>query len=203
MRPESKTLLVMGYGEQAESHVAAVRAVMRPERLVIWGRSLDKAKAFAEAQSAHHGIPAAATADPEAAVAEADVICTTTASREPILFGRWLKPGVHLNVVGSSVPTTREIDNDAVAKSRLFVDFADSTRALGGDYRTALTEGAVKEDHIRGEVGAVLSGKTAGRTSPNDITLFKSLGMVSEDLVSARYLLETATAQGVGQWIRM
>src|SRR5262249_14191551 len=109
MRPDSKTLLIMGYGEQGESHAAAIPHVMKPARILIWGRSLEKAKAFAAEQAHHHGVPAEAVADAEQAAAQADVICTTTSSREPILLGCWLKPGVHVNVVGSSVPMTREI----------------------------------------------------------------------------------------------
>jgi ornithine cyclodeaminase len=197
-RKEVKTLAIFGYGEQAHTHLEAVPVVRRFERVLVWGRDFDKAKAFC-AEAAKHGtanVTAVATAE-EAAV-QADVLCTTTAAAEPFFKADWLRPGQHLNVVGSSVPTTSEIDVETVARCRLFVDFKDSALALAGDFRRAKEAGRVTDDHIVGSIGDVLTGKIQGRTSDQDITLFKSLGMVSEDLVSADFILREAERKNVG-----
>jgi ornithine cyclodeaminase len=137
----------------------------------------------------------------EEAAVDADVLCTTTAAKEPFLEARMLRPGHHLNVVGSSIPTTSEIDIDTVTKSRLFVDFKDSALALAGDFRRAKEAGAVTDDHILGSIGDVLTGKVPGRRSNEEITLFKSLGMVAEDLASADFILAEAERRGVGQMV--
>jgi ornithine cyclodeaminase len=129
----------------------------------------------------------------------ADVICTTTAAAEPFFKADWLRPGQHLNAVGSSVPTTSEIDVETVARARLFVDFKDSALALAGDFKRAREAGLVGDGHIVGSIGDVLTGKVAERTSDQDITLFKSLGMVAEDLVSADYIYREAVRRGVGE----
>ncbi len=195
-----RTLGIFGYGEQAHTHLEAVPHVRRFERALVWGRDLDKARAFAAAESAHHDFPVDAVATPAEAAA-ADVLCTTTAASEPFFEARWLRPGHHLNVVGSSIPTTSEIDVETVARSRLYVDFKDSALALAGDFRRAKEAGAVTDDHIVGSIGDVLTGKAAGRTSDQDITLFKSLGMVAEDLVSADYIFREAERGKVGQLV--
>ncbi len=200
-RPDSKTLAIFGYGEQAHTHLEAVTKVRSFERAVVWGRDLDKAKRFVAAESAHHDLALTAVATAEEAATAGDVLCTTTAAKEPFFEARWLRPGHHLNVVGSSIPTTSEIDIETVARARLFVDFKDSALALAGDFRRAKEAGAVGDDHIIGSIGDLLTGRVAGRTSAEDITLFKSLGMVAEDLVSADFILREAERQGVGQLV--
>lgn len=112
--------------------------------------------------------------------------------------GEWLRFGQHLNVVGSSIPTTAEVDGQAVVRSRFFVDFRDSALALAGEFRRARDAGLVTDDHILGSIGDVLTGRAIGRRDAKDITLFKSLGMVSEDLVAAHYVLDQAERLGVG-----
>ncbi|MFN0177844.1 MAG: ornithine cyclodeaminase family protein [Gemmatimonadales bacterium] len=200
-RRDTTTLAIFGYGEQARTHLEAVTRVRSFRRALIWGRHLAKAKQFAADQAAHHDLEIAAVATPEEAAVGADVLCTTTAAKEPFVEARWLRPGQHLNVVGSSIPTTSEIDVETVARSRLFVDFRDSALALAGDLRRAKEAGAVGDDHIVGSIGDVLTGRVPGRTSDQDITLFKSLGMVAEDLVSADFILREADRLGVGQVI--
>ena len=144
-----------------------------------------------------------ACTDPEVAVRGADVICTTTAADEPVLFGDWLEPGMHINVVGSSVPSTSEVDTDAVVKSKFYTDYTPSVKELGGDYRRAVAEGAITEEHIVGEIGHVLLGECEGRTSDQEITMFKSLGMVAEDLISCQFVFDEARKKDMGQWITM
>jgi len=198
-RADATALAVLGCGDQAAAHLEALALVRPFERLVVWGRDAGKARAFAETQSARLGRRIDAAASAREAVEGADVICTTTAAAEPIVEGAWLRAGQHLNVVGSSVPATSEIDIAAVAMARYFVDFEPSARALAGDFQRALAAGAVAEDHMLGEVGAVIAGRVPGRTGPADITLFKSLGMVAQDLVAADFVFGQAQARGIGR----
>jgi ornithine cyclodeaminase/alanine dehydrogenase-like protein (mu-crystallin family) len=135
------------------------------------------------------------------AIAGADIICTTTKAREPILQGDWLTPGTHLNVVGSSIAAAAEIDTPAVVKARFFVDRRESTIHEGGEYLRALKSGAITSDHILAEIGEVANGSKIGRSSPLDVTLYKSLGIAPQDLASAHYVLQKARATGVGQVI--
>ena len=198
-REDASTLTILGYGEQAREHVAAMAAVRPIRRVIIWGRSYDKAKAFAEAEKGlapDASFEAAETI--EQAVAPADIICTTTAAKEPILKGAWVRPGTHINAVGASRPDVAEVDSDLVAKSRYYVDFIPSAEAEAAQYRTALAEGAIAEDHILGEVGAVLNGDAPGRQSADDITFYESLGFAAEDLATASFVLDRAKEQGVG-----
>jgi ornithine cyclodeaminase/alanine dehydrogenase-like protein (mu-crystallin family) len=200
-RSNASTLAILGYGEQAHTHLKSLLLARPFERILVWGRDFAKAEQFC--QWAIRQTPARLEAVPttRAAVDEADVICTTTAAAEPILEGKWLHPGQHLNVVGSSIPTTAEIDVEAVARCRLFVDFKDSALELAGDFRRARDAGLVGEEHILGSIGDVLAGKVAGRTSGQDITLFKSLGMVCEDLVATDFVLHESQRLGVGSLI--
>jgi len=124
-----------------------------------------------------------------------------TKAREPILFGDWIEPGTHLNVVGSSVAAAAEIDIPNVVKSRFFVDYRSSTITEGGDYLRALRAGAITPEHILAEIGEVAIGSKPGRTSPDDVTLYKSLGIAPQDLASAHYVLQKAQQRGMGQVI--
>jgi ornithine cyclodeaminase len=196
-----KTLAIFGYGEQAHTHLQAIPEVRRFERVLVWGRDFAKTKAFCADAAGHANIPVTAVATAEEAAVPADVLCTTTAAAEPYFRAEWLRPGQHLNVVGSSVPTTAEIDVETVARCRYFVDFKDSALALAGDFKRAKEAGRVGDDHILGSIGDVLTGRVAGRTSDRDLTLFKSLGMVAEDLVSADYIFREAERRGIGQTV--
>jgi alanine dehydrogenase len=134
----------------------------------------------------------------EQCVNGADIVCTTTAAKEPILEGAWLSPGAHINAVGSSVAFARELDTAAVVMSRLFVDRNESTINEAGDYLFPLKEGAITASHIVGEVGDVLQGTLPGRTSASEITLFKSLGLAVEDIAATAYVYEQAKVRGRG-----
>lgn len=196
--PTAAVLAVFGYGEQATEHVESVHCVRAIRELIVWGRSPAQAQTFARQAGERFGIPARAVPRVEEAVSVADILCTTTAAAEPYLKGEWLRPGQHLNVVGSSIPTTAEIDHEAVVRSRFYVDFKDSALALAGEFRRAREAGLVTDDHILGSVGDVLAGRAVGRLDAQDITLFKSLGMVSEDLIAAHFVLAEAERLGVG-----
>jgi len=188
-RQGARTLAILGTGTQGRSHLEAMNAVRTFERVVAWsasGRSLDGAESAASA---------------EEAVREADVICTVTASAEPVLERGWLKPGVHINAVGSSIPTTRELDTATMAAAALFVDRRESTVNESGDYLFPLREGALDESHIRAELGEVLIGTAAGRTSDDEITVFKSLGLAVEDLAAAEHVFARAEAENAGTMV--
>jgi ornithine cyclodeaminase/alanine dehydrogenase-like protein (mu-crystallin family) len=200
-RPEASDLAILGAGEQASSHLAAMLTVRKLRRIRVWGRDPAKVAAFAKAEGAKHGVTIEVVETPRDAVSKADIICTVTKAREPILFGEWIEPGAHLNVVGSSLATTTEIDIPTVARSRYFVDYRSSTITEGGDYLRALRAGAITPEHILAEIGEVANGSKAGRTSPSDITLYKSLGIAPQDLASAYYVLQKAKERGVGQVI--
>jgi ornithine cyclodeaminase/alanine dehydrogenase-like protein (mu-crystallin family) len=200
-RPEAGDLCLLGAGEQARSHLDAMLGVRSIRRVRVWARDRAKARAFAAAEGAKHGIAIETEATVREAVAGADIICTTTKARDPILLGDWVAAGVHLNVVGSSIAAAAEIDTPAVEKSRFFVDRRESTVNEGGEYLRALKDGAITPEHILGEIGEVANGTRIGRRSALDVTLYKSLGIAPQDLASAHYVLEKARAAGVGQVI--
>ena len=202
-RSKAKDLTLLGYGEQAETHLAAIRKVRSLSTVRVWGRSLEKAREFAQAQGDAHGLEIEPVQDIRDAIEGAGIVCTVTAADDPLFEGDWITEGCHLNVVGSSIPTTREVDSRALQRSKLFCDYRDSLAALGGDFRTALAEGAIEESHLIGEIGEILTGKCPGRESDTEITLFKSLGMITEDLTSCQYVYREALARGVGQKVQM
>ncbi len=200
-KPDASDLAILGAGEQASSHLAAMLSARKLTRIRVWGRDQDKAAAFALAEGAKHKVTIEVSDTPREAVAGADIICTVTKAREPILLGEWIEPGTHVNVVGSSVATTAEIDTPAVVKSRFFVDYRSSTITEGGEYLRALRAGAITPEHILAEIGEVANGSRIGRTSSRDVTLYKSLGIAPQDLASAHYVLQKARERHVGQVI--
>ena len=202
-REDAGDLAILGSGEQAHSHLAAMLAVRPLRRVRVWSRAPAHAAAFAAEAGARHGLEIETVATAEAAVARADLICTVTGSPEPILRGEWIAAGAHLNVVGASRIAAAEIDTAAVAKSRFFVDFRGSAEHEAGELRRAIDAGAITEAHLLGEIGEVAGGSVAGRNSGDDITLFKSLGVSAEDLASAHYVLQRAEAEGIGQLVEL
>lgn len=196
-REDAGDLAILGSGTQAWTHLDAMRCVRSLRRVRVWSRRAQSARAFAE-RAARHGVQVEAAADARAAVEGADLICTTTSSREPVLFGDWLEAGSHINAVGSSVRSARELDAAVLARTRLFVDRRESTLSEAGDFLLAQAEGVVAPEHILGELGEILTGRVAGRGSPAEITLFESLGLGVEDVVAAHWVYERACEQGRG-----
>lgn len=187
-RPDAARLAILGYGEQAWRHVEAIKCVRAIERVTVWGRSAEKARAFAE----QVGGRAAATA--EEAVADADIICTVTAASEPILLGGWVADGAHVNAVGSSRAGPAEIDNALVVRARFFADHRDGVLAQGAEFVRAREAGLIGEDHLLGEIGEVMAGRIEGRISDADVTLYKSLGSIVQDLAAARHIVRKLRA---------
>jgi alanine dehydrogenase len=184
-RPDATHLAILGTGEQAEKHIQAISIVRNLDRITIWGRNNDHAEALARKFKNTQTAPTA-----QEAVNDADIICTVTASREPVLYGEWLPEGVHINAVGSCTPTTRELDTAAVLRSSIFTDRYESLFHEAGEFLIPKKEGFLTETDVQGELGEVLTGTKEGRRNAAGITLFKSLGIAAEDLFAAHYIFE-------------
>ncbi|HYI07528.1 MAG TPA: ornithine cyclodeaminase family protein [Thermoanaerobaculia bacterium] len=183
-RADASVLAVIGTGVQGKSHLKAIPCVRDVKEVRIYSRSGGNC------------------ASVEEAVRGADIIVTATSSRGPILKKEWVKPGAHINAVGSSIAAARELESDLVAAASLFVDRRESTVNESGDYLFALRDGAISgPEHIRAELGEILTGTAEGRKSESEITLFKSLGLAVEDLAAAAFLYGEATRTGTGQWV--
>jgi len=202
-REDAGDLAIVGSGVQAGTHLEAMLAVRPIRRVRVASKDFARAQRFADRESKRQGIAIEPMRTIEAAVRGADIICTATSARDPVVAGDWLEPGSHVNAVGSSVPFAREIDTAAVVRSRLFVDRRESATNEAGDFLIARKEGAVGDDHILGEIGEVAIGQIGGRRSRDEITLFKSLGLAVEDVASAAHIYGKAKASGEGRWIEL
>jgi ornithine cyclodeaminase len=169
----------------------------------VFSTSRANREAFAERESMRHGIYIEAVDSACAAVEGADIVCTTTSSREPVLEGKWLAPGAHVNAAGACFKNARELDTEAVLRARLFVDRRESALNEAGDFLIPKSEGALGDEHILGELGEVLIGRCTGRSSNEDITLFESLGIAVEDLAAAHYLDRRAREKGIGTLVEL
>jgi ornithine cyclodeaminase/alanine dehydrogenase-like protein (mu-crystallin family) len=189
-REDASTLALLGAGIQARAHLDALRLVRGFERVVVWspsGRPLEGAESVASAEEAVRG---------------ADVVATVTSAAQPVLRRSWLKEGAHVNAVGSSIPTTRELDTETMRDAALFVDRRESTVNEAGDFLFPQREGAIGPEHIRAEIGELLLG-AEGRRSPSELTVFKSLGLAVEDLAAAEHVVRRAEAEGVGTEVEL
>lgn len=197
-RKDAKKLAILGSGVQARSHLEAMLNARDISEVTVWSRTAANAQKFAEQQSRKHKIKIVVAETPRAAVANADIICTTTSASEPVLKGAWISAGAHINAVGACLPKCRELDTEAVLHSRLFVDRRESALNEAGDFLIPKAEGAIDDSHIVGEIGEILLGKVPARQSEEEITLFKSLGLGVEDLGAAYYIYEKAKQLGQG-----
>jgi ornithine cyclodeaminase len=184
-RPDARRLALLGCGEQAATHARAISKVRDLESILVWGRSRERSRAFAERMQAELALPASTAELVEEAVADADIVCTVSSAAEPILKGDWVRPGTHLNLVGSSYAGPTEVDNNLVVRSRFIADSREGVLMQGAEFLRAKAAGLVGDDHIVGEIGQVLTGQIEGRRSPEEITAYKSLGHVVQDLASA------------------
>lgn len=197
-RPGPSRLAILGYGEQAWRHAAAVRHVRPITGVSVWGRSAEQAKRFALRVREELGLDAEAAADVAGTVSDADIICTTTAAAEPILALADVRPGTHINVVGSSRAGPAEIANDLVAASRFIADYRPGVLAQGAEFLNAKAAGVVDDAHVVGEIGEVFDGTLDGRTGDDEITIYKSLGHIVQDLAAGWHVFEQAKKQGLG-----
>jgi ornithine cyclodeaminase len=191
---------ILGAGLQAGAHLEAVSCVRAIREIRVWTRDTDQAKQFTEAHCdtveaelipVEHAIDAAAC----------DIVSAVTGASTPVLKGSWLRPGCHVNLVGAHRPDHREIDSPGMAGAVLFVDSREAALKEAGDLLMPVAEGLVSTDHIRGEIGEVLSGIKKGRTSEEQVTAYKSLGLAAQDLYAAAYVVEAARAAGVGRTV--
>jgi ornithine cyclodeaminase len=187
-RRDAKTLAVFGCGAQAASHIRALVRVRRFEQILVWGRAVERAAGFAEGMQREVGAPVRAVAEAHEAASAADVICTVTSSRTPVLLGEWVRPGTHVNVVGSSYAGPVEVDHALVRMSRYIVDSRRSALAAAAEFLLAKEAGLIDDSHIVAEIGEVLLGRIPGRTSPEEITVYKSLGHIVQDLAATTYV---------------
>jgi ornithine cyclodeaminase len=191
-RPGAQRVAILGAGAQARGHVHAMRAVLDDPEIRIWSRRLEAAEELAG------DVGGTVSPSVDAALFGAEVVCTTTASTDPIVEKRWLARGAHVNAVGACFPTTRELDTETVADASFFTDCRESCLNEAGDYILAAAEGAVGPEHIKAELGEVLAGMHPGREHEDELTVFESLGIAVEDLASAELVVRRARERGVG-----
>jgi len=197
-RKNATTAAIIGTGVQGHSHLRAMAALDQVDRVKVCSRRPERARAFAEALSQSVPFPIEPVESVERALEGADIVNTTTNSSSPVLEYGWIEPGTHVNAVGSSIPTARELDSETVVQASLFVDRRESTLNESGDFLFAAKERSLGPDHIKAELGEILTGAHPGRTSEDEVTLFKSLGIAVEDLASAQFLYDRALESGVG-----
>lgn len=196
-RADVRELAVIGYGEQAARHIETISAVRSISGIRVWGRDPEKASAFAEAQR-RKGFPAQAVTSARAAVEGADIVCTVTSARFPVLEGAWLTPGTHVNAVGASVASLQEVDLACVSRSSIWVDYMPMAMTAASDLFEPLAAGTIDPSRIIGEIGALLNGEVRGRGDAAEITLFRSLGVPAQDIEFANFIFQKAKDRGLG-----
>jgi ornithine cyclodeaminase len=184
-RRDAKRLAIIGSGEQALTHARAISRVRKLEAIVIWGRSRDRAEQAARLLRDELAAPIATAASAEEAARDADIICTVTSATEPVLLDAWVGPGTHVNAVGSSYAGPVEIDNALVARARFIADSREGVLAQGAEFLRAKAAGLVDDAHVAAEIGQVLAGDVVGRRTEAEVTVYKSLGHIAQDLASA------------------
>lgn len=193
-RPESSHLLILGTGALAP-FMALAHSTVRPIRNIsVWGRSIDRAgKTATEIRALiQSNIKVHVTSSVRDALVTADIACCATSSPDPVLLGQWLRPGTFVDLVGSFSPSNREIDDEGVLRSRIFVDTFEGALVEGGDLVQPLARGVIDRTRIEGQLADLVSGRIVLRREPEDIVLFKSVGTPIEDLAAARFILAAA-----------
>ena len=192
-RKDSATLLIMGTGALAPHMARAHCALRQVGKLLLWGRSTERALALA-AQLREEGLPAQALADLAQGLAQADIVSCATTAMEPIVRGALLRPGAHVDLVGGFTPQMREGDDELIARSEVFVDTYAGALAEAGDLVQPLANGVLTRERVRAELAELITGAHPGRRSAQEITLFKSVGTALEDLCAACLVLERSAA---------
>lgn len=196
-RPDSEVLGVLGAGVQARAHIDALRSVLPIKEVLVWSRQRATAEMLlVDAQSS--GLSIVICDEPRQVVERADVVCTVTRSAKPVLLGAWLRPGMHVNAVGASTLDARELDGEAVARSRVVVDSLEAIVQESGDIMLAVDEGLFLLENVAGELGDLVTDRVPGRTSDTEITLYKSLGVAAQDVAAAHEAYVRARERGIG-----
>ncbi|MBX3053282.1 MAG: ornithine cyclodeaminase family protein [Caldilineaceae bacterium] len=197
-RPDAAVATIFGSGAQAPHQLEAVICERPVERVWVVSRSAQNGARFAAAMAARYGIPVQATADAKMAVTSADVVITATTSPTPLFDGRWLRPGTHITAIGSHLSTAREVDRHTIRRATVVTDQTSACLAEAGDLAIPLAAGEISENHIHAEIGQIVAGQKPGRTSVDEITFFKSVGLAVQDVAVARLVFEKAMAAGIG-----
>lgn len=200
-REEAGDLAIIGAGVQARSHLPAIACVRNLRRVRVAARRLESAQQLSKDLQPHFPVPIEAVETVAGAVRGADIIVTATTSREPVLQREWISPGAHINAIGTYSPKARELDTQTMVDATLFVDRRESALNEAGDYLIPAGEGVFGPEHIRAELGEVLIGTHPGRTSPHELTVFKSLGLALEDLAAAAHVYQKAQETKAGSWV--
>lgn len=202
-RPDASVVAIFGSGVQARRQLEAVCTVRPIERAYVY--SLMGAEAFAAEMSGRGPIPEEIiiAASPREALAAADVVCAATTTRTPVFDGNDVRPGTHINGIGSFTPEMQEIDALTVRRASVFVDSVEAALAEAGDLIIPLNAGEIDLDHINTELGEVIAGHKPGRTSAGQITFFKSVGVSVQDAMAARIILRNGPALGLGVTVEL
>ena len=200
-REDAQQLGIIGAGVQARTHLTALAAVRSIKRARVACRNIEHAEELVSEMQPEFSFSIDIVRTNEEAIRDADLIVTATSSLEPVVNKEWISPGAHVNAIGTHSPNSREIDGATMAAARIFVDRRESALNEAGDYLLAAKEGFVTPESIAGEIGELLIGTKTGRNSATEITLFKSLGLAIEDVVSADYLYRKALSQDAGSWV--
>ncbi|MDX6443975.1 MAG: hypothetical protein QOH71_1049 [Blastocatellia bacterium] len=201
-REDSGDLAIIGAGVQARPHLIAISCVRPLKKIRVASRSFESAHRFASEMQPQFPTRIEPVETVEAAVRGADIIVTATTSWEPVVRREWISPGAHINAIGTYSPKARELDTATIAAASLFVDRRESALNEAGDYLIPASESAIGPEHIRADLGEVLIGAHSGRTSPEEITVFKSLGLALEDLAAAAHVYEKARKTNAGTWVQ-
>lgn len=188
-RKDAHRLAFIGAGAQARSHLAAIREVRQITEVTVYDIRPEGAERFRREMEQAHGIPVRVCADVREAVKDADIICTVSPGKEPVLFADMVKPGCHINAVGTFTPATREVASDLMAKGALYADQVEAMKRESGEFLIPKEEGLLEDSSIRGSIGDVILGRAGGRETEEEITIFDALGLAVEDVASAAYVM--------------
>lgn len=200
-REDAEQLGIIGAGVQARTHLVALACVRQIKRARIACRNREHAEQLVREMREKVPFAIEAVGSNEEAVRDADIVVLATSGQEPVIKRDWLADGAHVNGIGTHSPHSREIDTATMAAARIFTDRRESLLNEAGDYVLAAQEGAITPENVVAEIGELVIGTKQGRTSSSEITLFKSLGLAIEDVVSAEYLFRKASAENVGMWV--
>ncbi|HMF50642.1 MAG TPA: ornithine cyclodeaminase family protein [Candidatus Saccharimonadales bacterium] len=201
--PQTPVLGILGAGVQARAHIHALTRARKLEKIKLYSPSGASAAALKQEMAPQFQATIEATNSADEAVRDADLVVTVTTAKEPILKKDWLKPGVHINAVGSHRPDLREIDGATLARAKVVVDSREAIMAECGDILLAIKEGSIAKENIHGEIGEVLAGTKPGRTSSDEVTLYKSVGIAIQDVATANLVYHKALKQGVGTTVEI
>jgi len=201
-RRDAEVLALIGTGEQGQTQVLNLAASMRPSAILVWDISDGNRRAFVS-RLRGDGLTVEEAESAEAATRAADVLCTTTTSRRPIIETGWVKRGTHINAVGANLANRREMPTDLVRAARVVVEYRPQALQEAGDLVVPITAGELSEAVITAELGQVLTGQIPGRASPDEVTIFKSIGVAIEDVAVAAFVYEKAIAQGAGTVVKL